>query len=182
MSEEHPRRVKIAGGREELEKVASMAAEKTAAMISRGLLEEIRRIRETLERMEAEIAAIKSMLEERGVARSGKRDVRSGIMEELSEKGFLVVGEASRRYKVAPDVVVDMGARVGAVVVSVGSDAILMSRSAMEEFKSLLRSTRSSDPREAVEAMGKYARVFEMLSKAGMVYYDSRVKGWVMVE
>lgn len=182
MSEEHPRRVKISSGKEDLEKVASMAAEKTAAMISRGLLEEIRKVREKLEKLEVEIATIKSMLEERRGARGGKRDIRGDIREELLEKGFLVVGEASRRYRVTPDIIIDIGTKMGATVISLGSDAILMSRDSMEEFKSILKSIKSSDPMEAMEAMGKYAMVFEMMRRAGIIYYDSKVREWVMAK
>jgi hypothetical protein len=71
--------------------------------------------------------------------------------------------------------------RAGALVISAGHDAVLIDRSSLEEFKTKIRNLRTSDPREAVEASGRYARLFEILNRAGMIYYDSKLKGWIMV-
>lgn len=68
VEEERARRVKIPP-RDDLERVASIAAEKTALMISKGLLEEIRKLRESIERIESEVKALKAMLQERGRSR-----------------------------------------------------------------------------------------------------------------
>jgi hypothetical protein len=32
-----------------------------------------------------------------------------------------------------------------------------------------------------MEASGKYAKLFEILNKAGIIYYDSKTKGWIMI-
>ena len=175
--EERSKRVRIPPG-DDLEKVASMAAEKAAAMVSKSLLEEIRGIRESLERIEAEVKALKSMIRERG---GRTYNLGDRIAEELKAKGYIVLSEAYKRYRVSPETLVDEGVRAGALVISAGHDAVLIDRSSLEEFKRTIRNLRTSDPREAVEASGRYARLFEMLNKAGMVYYDSKLKGWVMI-
>jgi hypothetical protein len=177
VEEEKAKRVRIPP-RDDLEKVASMAAEKAAIMVSKGLLEEVKRIRESLERIEAEIKAVKSMIQERG-----RRTYSLGdrVAEELKAKGYIVLSEAYKRYRVAPETLIDEGVRAGALVISAGHDAVLIDRSSLEEFKTKIRNLRTSDPREAVEASGRYARLFEILNRAGMIYYDSKLKGWIMV-
>jgi len=179
---EEPKRVRITGGRDDLERVASMAAEKTAAMISKGLLEEVRRIRERLERLEAEVSAIKAILERMESSRGRGPSLRDRVKAELEETGYILLSEAARRLRASPQAIIEAGASLGATVITTGSDAILITRRALEELKAAMRNVKSSDPREAIEAMGKYARVFEALSKAGMVYYDSKLKSWVIVE
>ena len=175
VGEEGARRVRIPP-RDDLEKVASMAAEKAALMVSKGLLEEIKKIRESLERVEAELKELRVTLQERGRFRLGER-----IVEELKTKGYIVVSEAYKRYRTTPENLVEEGVRAGALVITAGGNAILIDRSSLEEFKAIIKNIKTSDPVEAIEASGKYAKLFEILNKAGMVYYDSKTKGWVMV-
>jgi hypothetical protein len=177
VEEERARRVKIPP-RDDLERVASIAAEKTALMISKGLLEEIRKIRESIERIEAEVKALKAMLQERGRSRYslGER-----VVEELKTKGYILVGEAYKRYKTSPETLIEEGVRAGAVIITAGGNAILVDRSSLDEFKTKIKSIKSSDPTEAMEASGKYAKLFEILNKAGIIYYDSKTKGWIMI-
>jgi hypothetical protein len=179
VGEEGARRVRIPP-RDDLERVASMAAEKAALMVSKGLLEEVKRIRESLERVEAELKALREMLQERG-GKGGRYRLGERLVEELKTKGYIVVGEAYKRYRTTPENLVEEGVRAGALVITAGGNAILIDRSSLEEFKTTIKNIKTSDPTEAMEASGKYAKLFEILNKAGIVYYDSKTKGWVMV-
>jgi predicted nuclease with TOPRIM domain len=177
VGEEGARRVRIPP-RDDLEKVASMAAEKAALMVSKGLLEEMKRIRESLERVEVELKALREMLQERG---KGRYRLGERLVEELKTRGYIVVSEAYERYRTTPENLVEEGVRAGALVITAGGNAILIDRSSLEEFKTTIKNIKTSDPVEAIEASGKYAKLFEILNKAGIVYYDGKTKGWIVI-
>ncbi|MCX8195538.1 MAG: hypothetical protein N3F67_00410 [Acidilobaceae archaeon] len=176
---EEERRVKI---RSEEDKMASIIAEKVSLILFKGLLPEIRRIREKVERLEEEVSAIKSMLEERG-ERGGRREGgNDAVRRTLAREGFLVVGEASKRLGLSPAALVEEARRAGAVVLDAGGDAVLMTPAALEEFSQLMREARSRDPEEAARHMGKFARAFEVLRRGGMIIYDGKEGRWSMIE
>ncbi|MCS7107194.1 MAG: hypothetical protein NZ902_03715 [Acidilobaceae archaeon] len=175
---EEERRIKI---RSEEDRMASLIAEKVSIILLKGLMPEIRRIRERVERMEQEIADIKDMLESRG---EKKRETSLGdfVRKSLRQEGYIVAGETSRRINASPSALVEEARKAGAVVLDAGTDAVLMSPSALEEFNRLMGETKTRDPEEAAKRMGKFAKAFETLRRGGVVIYDSKEGRWSIVE
>ncbi|MEN2999911.1 MAG: hypothetical protein ABDH61_04990 [Acidilobaceae archaeon] len=175
---EEERRIKI---RSEEDRMASIIAEKVSIILLKGLMPEIRRIRERVERMEQEIAEIKGMLESRGERRR-EASLSEFVRKVLRQEGYIVAGETSRRINTSPTALVEEARGAGAIVLDAGIDAVLISPSAMEEFTRLMAETRTRDPEEAARHMGKYSKAFEVLRRGGVVIYDSREGRWSLVE
>ncbi|MEM0492205.1 MAG: hypothetical protein QXR02_05755 [Acidilobaceae archaeon] len=177
--------------RDEVDKIASLAAEKTSAIIAKGLLAEIKKIREKLESIEEELSTIRSLLESsvekrEGIStkesRRGRRSLRDYLVEALKTEGFIIVSNASRKLNVNPNIIVRQATSVGAIVINAGGDTLIISERAFQEFKRVLVEIKSSDPEEASRMLGKYSNIFNMLRRAGMIIYNYKDGKWSIIE
>lgn len=187
VSGEEVRKIKIPQQDERLEKVASAAAEKAALLVSRGVMTELRRIREALESIEAEIREIREELargrrEGRGPERNRKRERKALLSSAIGESKYVLVSEVVKKLKARPEDVLRLASEEGYRVLNVGSDLAVMSEESYNDFKRLLESLKASDPSEAFSALGVYGRLFDLLRRAGLVYYDYKKSSWVLIE
>ncbi len=185
MSEDESRRVKITPPKDDLERIASMAAEKAAAIVSRRVISELKAIRDSIERIEKEIEELKSQckLGEPRKTERRKEDAqaRPQLLETIRKKGYILASDA-RKLGLSPTALVSEASRHGLIVLNAGGDAIVMSDQAFREFSSILDEIRTSDPEEASKAAGEYSRAFNTLRRAGVIYYSQKRGKWVMIE
>ncbi|MEM1640028.1 MAG: hypothetical protein QXN05_02925 [Acidilobaceae archaeon] len=187
MSNEDVKKVKMPQKDDRLEKAVNMAAEKAALLVSRGVMAELRRIREALESIEAELKEIKEELAkskaEKGRFEGSKRGGREALLSvALGESGYMLLSEAIKKLKARPEEVLRLATEEGYKVLNVGGDLAVMSEESYEEFKKRLESLKVGDPTEAVSALGAYGRLFDLLRRSGLVYYDHKKSSWVLIE
>ncbi|MEM1873930.1 MAG: hypothetical protein QXS85_02575 [Acidilobaceae archaeon] len=171
---------------DELEKIASIAAEKAALIVSKGVLAELRRIRETLESIESELREIRDLLRsserrEEVSRKRGREEKLESLLSLLRESKYVLASDASRRLKIGVEEILRL-AYEKARVLEASGDIVVMSDESYREFKSLLEKVKSSDPSEASSSMGAYSRLFDMLRRAGLVYYDYKRSSWTLLE
>lgn len=174
------KRVKIES---EEEKFAALVAEKVVATLAKGLLPEVRKLREEVELLRQEIASIKASLEQRqkaAVARPEERKKYSPVRDELIRSGFFLLSDLSRRTSLSPVAIVDDARAAGAVVLDAGGDAVIMSQLSFAEFKEVLAEIKERDPEEAAIRAGKFRRIFEALRRGGLLIY--RDERWEILE
>jgi len=174
---------------DDVDLVIKKTVESTVAELVKGLLGEIRSLRESVEslsrRVEKLEAAVRSC---QAPARGGaqRRGRRSRLADELAGilegEGYVLASRARARLGVSPQRLRDLAAEVGAEIVELAGDFAVVDREAMGEFLALLKTVRTSDPAEAAKAMGKYKELFEKMREATTVYYDARRGHWRMIE
>lgn len=163
-----------------LEEIASLAAEKTAALITKGLLRELEELRSSLEALRRDVAEIKSEITRlKSAGRRGPRGLKGldELREALERDGFILASEAKSKLGVSPYRLRVLAGELDAIILESEGDYAVLSRRALEEFKALLVNTRTPDAEEAAKSMGRYERLFRMLRDGGRVFYDSR-HGW----
>ncbi|MFN4046166.1 MAG: hypothetical protein ACK4H7_02365 [Acidilobaceae archaeon] len=184
MSEDESKRVKIAPPRDDMERIASVAAEKAAAIVSRRVLAELKAIRDSIERIEKEIEELKTQCKPGEPQRTGKRrepaQAGTQILEHIRRKGYILASDA-RRLGLSPATLMNEASRLGLIVINAGGEAIIMSDQAFREFSSILGEIRTGDPEEASKAAGAYSRAFNALRRAGVIYYSQKAGKWVMI-
>jgi len=192
LGEEPPTRPHRKGG-DDVDLVIKKTVEATVAELVKGLLGEIRSLREAVESLSSRVEKLESAMRQcqagpqaraaRG-SRGGKR--RSRLADELASilesDGFILASKARARLGVSPQRLRDAAAEVGAEVVELAGDFAVVDREAMGEYLALLRTVKTSDPAEAAKAMGKYKELFEKMREATTVYYDARRGYWRMIE
>jgi len=188
LGEEPPRPPQRRGS--DVDLVIKKTVEATVAELVKGLLGEIRSLRETVEslarRVEKLEATVRScQAQARGSPQRGKPR-RSRLADELAgileAEGYVLASRARARLGVSPQRLRDLAAEVGAEIVELAGDFAVVDREAMGEFLALLKTVRTSDPAEAAKAMGKYKELFEKMREATTVYYDARRGHWRMID
>ena len=163
-----------------LEEIASLAAEKTAALVTRGLLRELEELRKALETLRRDLAEVKSEIAKlKSTGIRGPKGLRGldELKEVLERDGFILASEAKSKLGVSPYRLRVLAGELDAVILESEGDYAVLSRRALEEFKALLVNTRTPDAEEAAKFMGRYERLFRVLRDGGRVFYDSR-HGW----
>jgi len=175
-----------------VEEVAKITAEKVVAEYTRaikGLLEEIS---SKLDQLAFEISELNKSISnltrkiEQGQRRGGfglKRASRlsnqAKILEEALDKYRVILGSESKaKLGMSPHRLREVADEIGAVIVEAGGDFAATMPEYLEEFETIMKSARTSDPEEAAEKMGVYRRLFEALRKAGLVYYSRACGCW----
>ncbi|MDM7275305.1 MAG: hypothetical protein P3X22_004185 [Thermoprotei archaeon] len=185
MSEDENRRVKIAPPRDDMERIASAAAEKAAAIVSRRVLSELKAIRDSIERIEKEIEELKNKCKPEGPREAEKRrepaQAGAQLLEHIRRRGYILASDA-RKLGLSPAALMNEASRQGLIVINAEGDAIIMSDQSFREFSSILGEIKTSDPEEALKAAGRYSRAFNVLRRAGVIYYSQKAGKWVMVE
>jgi len=111
-----------------------------------------------------------------------RRQYKSGIERLRTEK---VVTGSDVKWMRMPDKFFDKLRREGAVVFRAGGETIAVDPDFWDEFISLLSRYSVRDHEELAgileEEMGeKAARLFRMLLRSGLVYYDEETGGWMI--
>jgi len=166
--------------RREAEKIALIAAEKAALLVYKGIVNELNEIRERIEGMMRELRELKNAIEKGQQPRGRPRRGVGGagdLIEVLQTEGYILASEAKTKLGIGPNRLRLLAAEAGAEILEAEGDYAVVSRQALEEFKGLLASTRTSDASEAARRMGRYERLFRMLRMSGRLFYDPRA-GW----
>ncbi len=161
------------------------------------IINEIKEIKDRIEAIETVLEDINSrilLLEEKidksrnnYLKRSSKTSMRNNIREllqrVLQKEAYLMASELKAKIGIQPSRILDEAYNLSNVsVIHVGGEAIIINNDKLSEFKQKLASIRTSDPYEAGERLGIYKNLFNLLQRAGIIYYDIKARIWRILE
>ncbi|MCE4602560.1 MAG: hypothetical protein F7B18_05185 [Desulfurococcales archaeon] len=157
------------------DEVARLAAEKAVALLAKGILEELREIRERLDRLEEEVRR------GRGQRRRGGGLVER-VREALERDRYILGSQARGKVGVSPQALYGVASGMDGVrIIDAGGDFIVFDSMGFDEFRALLSTIQTSDPEEAARRLGPFGDAFNALRRAGSVYFDGRERRWRIV-
>ncbi len=140
-----------------------------------GLEEEVKSLAEEVRGIEETLRSIEGKLREQG-----QKPQRRTAYDLLREQGFISL--SSLRGKVRnPRALVDRLEGMGAIVLELEDDVIVVDPSFYKSFIEELGKISTADEMEAARSLGRYARLFDALRRTGLIYFDHRNKKWVFV-
>ena len=161
------------------------------AELARGILGELRRIREEVEALSKKLEEVEGALQacrqQAGRAPQGRGQQRRSklvdkLLEILDMEGYVLASKSREKLGVSPYKLRDLALDAGARVVELDGDFAVIDPRAYREFLVLLASTRTSDPEEAAKSMGRYRELFEKMRASSLVYYDAGRGSWRVLE
>ncbi len=156
------------------DEVARLAAEKAVALLAKGILEELKEVRERLERLEAEV--------KRGRGRRRGGGLVEKVREALERDRYILGSQARGKVGVSPQALYGVASGMDGVrIIEAGGDFIVFDSMGFDEFRALLSTIQTSDPEEAAKRLGPFRDAFNALRRAGSVYFDGREKRWRIV-
>ncbi len=163
--------------------------EAAVAELAKGLVAEIRRLRESIEdlaarveRLEQEVRACRQQAPARASSKKRQSRLADRLVEILESDRYLLASKAREKLGVSPYKLRDLAGEVGAEIVDLNGDYAVIDPEALREFRMLLASTRQRDPEEAAKSLGVYRELFEKMRAASMVYYDAARGSWRMLD
>ncbi len=161
--------------------------EATVAELVKGIIREIREMRESIEEVKARLEQVERKLSEcRGPASRVKTKSRGGLADKLAEilaeEGYVLASASRSKLGISPYRLRDLAEEVGARIVELGHDYAVMDPQAYREFILLLSTNKKRDPQEAAKAMGRYKELFEKMREAAIIYYDAKRGTWRIIE
>lgn len=171
--------------------IVKKTVEATVAELARGILGELRRLREEVETLSKKLGQIEAALqacrqqagrsqERRGQQRRSK--LVDKLLEILDTEGYVLASKSREKLGISPYKLRDLALDAGARVIELDGDFAVIDPRAYREFLVLLASTRTSDPEEAAKSMGRYRELFERMRASSLVYYDASRGAWRVLE
>jgi len=158
-----------------IEDVAKAAAERVVAVLARRMLEELKAIRERLDRIEAMMQKQVGQRQHYG----GRGGIVDRVREVLERDRYILASQARGRLGLSPRSLMGIVSGMSDVrVIEAGGDFIVFDRIGFEEFRALLSSIDTSDPEEASRMLGPFKDAFNALRRSGGVYFDGRSRSW----
>jgi len=180
---------------EDIEKIASFVAEKTVALMAKGILDELRRLRESVDELKKEVESLKrevvllrkaSALGRRGSEYSSTagavEEYLTLVRKKLKERGYVLASEIKSELGVNASIVKKIISNIDNVeTIESSGDIVLIDKAALEEFRTRLKTLKTPDPVDASRILGKYGKLFLSLRKGGLIIYDTK-GGWRLLE
>ena len=173
----------------DIEQVAKIVAEKTVALLTKGLLEELEKLRTDINDLRKDVSELKKEIELlRKVSKIKEFSKRSGFeipqkfREKLENFGYILASEARNEFNLSISVFRRIASKLENVdIIESGGDIVIIDKNAFKDFKNRLSKIKTSDPIEASKSLGKYDKLFLTLRRGGLLIYDSK-SGWRLLE
>ena len=177
---------------EEVEVIVKKTVEATVAELARGILGELRRLREEVESISQRLGELENAMracrqqstrpprERRGETRRSK--LVEKLLEILDTEGYVFASKSREKIGVSPYRLREIALDAGAKIIELEGDFAVIDPRAYREFLVILASTRTSDPGEASKSMGRYRELFEKMRASSLIYYDASRGSWRVLE
>ena len=173
----------------DIEQIAKVVAEKTVALLTKGLLEELEKLRKDIDNLRNDVLELKKEIELLRKASKIKEfsirknfDISKEFKEKLEDFGYILASEARSELNLSISVFKRIASRLENVdIIESGGDIVVINKNAFKDFKNRLNKVKTSDPIEASKNLGKYDKLFLTLRKGGLLIYDSKA-GWRLLE
>ncbi len=173
-----------------VEQIAKLAAEKTVAVLTKGLLDEMEKLREDVNGLRKDIEDLKNEIR---LLRKTSNTIRSAnqkrgyripreIKDRFEKYGYILASEARNELNMNISFFRKIVSELENVdVIESGGDMAIINKNVLRDFKDRLEKLKTSDPIEASRNLGKYGKLFLVLRKGGLLIYDQR-SGWRLLE
>ncbi len=173
----------------DIEQIAKIVAEKTVALLTKGLLDELEKLRTDINDLKKDVLELKKEIEllrkASKIKEFSKRsgfDIPQKFREKLENFGYVLASEARNEFNLSISVFRRIASRLENVdIIESGGDIVVVDKNAFKDFKNRLSKVKTSDPIEASRSLGKYDKLFLTLRKGGLLIYDSK-SGWRLLE
>ncbi len=175
---------------QDIEQIATLVAEKTVAILTKGLIKEIGEIKAKLEDIKNDIEVLKrevaslkmSTVTSRTERRSSSLKIINEIKDVLKNYGYVLAGELASEKKINPLLLRKILTQIEDLeIIEVEGDLIAINKAVLDEFRERLKTLKTTDPVEASRALGKFNKLFTKLRRGGLIIYDKKA-GWRLLE